>query len=864
MLFLRTFGGLSLENGGRPIVGAAGQRRRLAILAVLAVAGDRGVSRDSLYTLFWPESDIERARGALKQALYALRRDTDESALTLGTADIRLNAAVITSDVTKFDEAVRASDLATAVGLYAGPFLLGIHLREQEEFERWADGQRDRLAGSYRSALEQLGRSAVGNRDFPAAIEWGRRLTEVEPLNARFAALYMNAMIAGGDRDGAKRHGRRHAELTRSELGSEPEQTVTQILEELERNGPARVAGTRSRSSSSVSATPDAVERTQVQGDTPAPETPATFVHDAHKTSLRAGLRPGRKAALIGAAGVVALIAGVAVLKPSNNVDRPAPQHRPTIMVADFANATGDPNLESLGRMASDWVTQGLSNTRLTTVVDAGTGAAALRDLRKKGVDPYSAAREIAQATGATNVVTGTIYMSGDSVQIHARLTDATGAVRAMMDPVKVRKTEGLKGIELVRQKMLGVLAREFDPRFSDLVQSGGTPPLFEAYVEYIRGVNLVTEGDSKGAIPHFRKAYALDTGFVTALVWAVHAHQNLFQTKEASALIDSLMSRRDRLAPLDRYGIQAIHADLRQAEYDKISFARKAAEVAPASQWPWLAATWLLVANRPRDALRYLAMFDPSRGWMNSPSLQMNYWHVVSTARHMMGDNAGAFAATVRSKAVNPDAVKTEGMLARDLALVGREKEMWTPISRIITSRQPYTLEAMRRLALDLTRHSRHDLARAVADTTFALYRTFPVKPTEDEDRPIAQLYFYLDDYDRAQLEFEKLLRKYPKSDFLCEYRGMLALIAGLKGDTAQAVLLMKRIPDNGIFPGEGDYWRARVEAQVGDRVRAVQLLKSSFAKGGGNLWIWHSRRPDFPTLHGYPPFEELVTPER
>jgi DNA-binding SARP family transcriptional activator len=37
----------------------------LAILAVVAVAGARRISRDRLPTLFWPDSDTERARGAL-------------------------------------------------------------------------------------------------------------------------------------------------------------------------------------------------------------------------------------------------------------------------------------------------------------------------------------------------------------------------------------------------------------------------------------------------------------------------------------------------------------------------------------------------------------------------------------------------------------------------------------------------------------------------------------------------------------------------------------------------------------------------------------------------------------------------------
>ena len=43
-LYLPVLGGLSLENGGRPLVGAAGHRGRLAMLAVLASAGTEAVA----------------------------------------------------------------------------------------------------------------------------------------------------------------------------------------------------------------------------------------------------------------------------------------------------------------------------------------------------------------------------------------------------------------------------------------------------------------------------------------------------------------------------------------------------------------------------------------------------------------------------------------------------------------------------------------------------------------------------------------------------------------------------------------------------------------------------------------------------
>ena len=49
MLRLRTFGGLTLaRDDDPPMTGAATQRRRLAILALLAVARDGGMSRDKI------------------------------------------------------------------------------------------------------------------------------------------------------------------------------------------------------------------------------------------------------------------------------------------------------------------------------------------------------------------------------------------------------------------------------------------------------------------------------------------------------------------------------------------------------------------------------------------------------------------------------------------------------------------------------------------------------------------------------------------------------------------------------------------------------------------------------------------------
>src|SRR3954468_16857550 len=156
MLRLRTFGGVALREDDRLLDGPATQRRRLALLAMLAVAGDAGVSRDKLIAQLWPESDTERARHSLRQWIFLLRRDlgANEEVL-LGSTDLRLNPQLFTSDVADFERALNAGDDEGAVALYDGPFLDGFHLSDAGEFERWMESQRSRFALRFAEAMER-------------------------------------------------------------------------------------------------------------------------------------------------------------------------------------------------------------------------------------------------------------------------------------------------------------------------------------------------------------------------------------------------------------------------------------------------------------------------------------------------------------------------------------------------------------------------------------------------------------------------------------------------------------------------------------------------------------------------------------
>jgi predicted ATPase/DNA-binding SARP family transcriptional activator len=245
VLRLRTFGGLELTRDSAPLSGAALQPRRLALLAIVAVAGRQGLSRDKILALLWPNVVDARGRQALSQAIYALKRDADADDMIIGNEQLRLNPDVVSSDIVEFQSAAAAGDDVRIAALYAGPFLDGVHITDGDEFERWAELQRLKFAQIVESSLERLaiGADASGNHD--AAIAYWRRLTTLDPLKTRVAVRLISALAARGDRAEALRHADAYARLVREELDTEPSQEVIALADHFRSNVPLSQFGGR-------------------------------------------------------------------------------------------------------------------------------------------------------------------------------------------------------------------------------------------------------------------------------------------------------------------------------------------------------------------------------------------------------------------------------------------------------------------------------------------------------------------------------------------------------------------------------------------------------------------------------------------
>lgn len=230
---LFTLGTVRLTSHGSTIVGPPAQRRRLALLALLSAAGERGLSREKAIGFLWQEQSAARARHLLSEAMYVLRKVVGDNGIVATQDELRLSGDVIWSDVVAFRQALRV-DPVSAVDLYHGPFLDGFYLNDAEEFEKWADGERAQIADQYVRALEKLADQAAHSGDHVKASEYWSRIAQHEPFSGRVALRYMETLAAAGDRAHALQHASAFAERLRDELGIEPDLHVIELARKLE------------------------------------------------------------------------------------------------------------------------------------------------------------------------------------------------------------------------------------------------------------------------------------------------------------------------------------------------------------------------------------------------------------------------------------------------------------------------------------------------------------------------------------------------------------------------------------------------------------------------------------------------------
>jgi serine/threonine-protein kinase len=221
----RLLGSVDLKGSeGETLRSILAQPKRVALLAYLAAAKPNGFHRrDKLLGLFWPESDQEHGRGALRKALYLLRQSLGEDVIiSRGDEEIGLTEGSVWCDAVAFEAALEGGDPEEALELYRGDLLEGFFLSEVPEFERWLESERERLRQLASDAAWALAERAESAGSAVEACRHALRAAAFAPDDEGTLRRLLELLDRVGDRAAAVKEYEAFARRLRDEYEAEP------------------------------------------------------------------------------------------------------------------------------------------------------------------------------------------------------------------------------------------------------------------------------------------------------------------------------------------------------------------------------------------------------------------------------------------------------------------------------------------------------------------------------------------------------------------------------------------------------------------------------------------------------------------
>lgn len=472
MLELHLFGAPDLRRAGEgPILSVLTGSKRLALFAYLVLQGPGVfVRRDALLALLWPESDARRARGALRNLLYQLRRALGDGVLVgRGQQEIGIAEGSLWCDVWAFEEALARDAREEAVELYRGELLSGYHLSGASPgFERWLDRGRTEMHRRAVAAASRLARDAAADGGTVEALRWARRVVELAPTEVEAGRRLVELLVELERPGAAARELDAFARRLRDDLGMEPPADLRQRVEKLQDMPSGR-------------ADEEGLWRKRGPG---GPAVGASTGEDAAAETL----------------------------------DRGGAQEAPTIAVLPFRNLSPGGDQAHLAHGLAEEILNALTQLRVLRV------AARTSSFAYGGVDRD--VRTIGEQLGVAHVLEGSVRRTGSRIRVTAQLVDARDGFhlwseiyeRELSDVFRIQEEIAASVVDALKVELLADERRR-------LRRIESADP--DAYELYLRGRDYWNRRHAVGlgiALEHFEKALERDPDFALALDGVAYA----------------------------------------------------------------------------------------------------------------------------------------------------------------------------------------------------------------------------------------------------------------------------------------------------------------------------------------------------
>ena len=226
------FGGIAINAPDGETV-TLPTRKTAQVLAMLALLGEKGMTRETLAEWIWPDRSDGQAKSSLRQALTAIRKVLpqilDNYALEADQISIKLIGPSALVDVRHFDDLVNSSapgDWMRAAALYAGDLLDGVQLAPAPD--NLVASRREQYRNRALTLVEALSASADCD---PAVCEaLANRLLVADPAAEAAHRAIIRLRLAEGQPNAARRQLERCVEALADEFGVAPEDKTTELL----------------------------------------------------------------------------------------------------------------------------------------------------------------------------------------------------------------------------------------------------------------------------------------------------------------------------------------------------------------------------------------------------------------------------------------------------------------------------------------------------------------------------------------------------------------------------------------------------------------------------------------------------------